>query len=150
MGIFDSLERALKKRGIQGSDSEFLEATMAGVALITLADNDERLAELVARDRILVRLAELKTFDPKQAVAVYESYTEKLRQNRVEGERAALNVLARRARGGEDTKVLVRAFLNIANADQQFTDAERRLFHRICLALDVSAEEFLDEHEHDD
>ncbi len=147
MGIMESLERALKKRGIQGSDSEFLEATMAGVALMTLADNDERLAELVARDHILDRLAELKTFDPKQAVEVYESYTDKLRQNRVEGERAALDVLARRARGGEDTKVLVRAFLNIANADQQFSDPERRLFHRICLALDVSAEEFLDEDE---
>lgn len=68
----------------------FLEVVMAGTALVACADRDERLSELVARDRILSRLAEILPFNTRDAIALYERYARRLDDQPEAGRREVL------------------------------------------------------------
>ncbi len=135
------LSYALERCGIDAGDRVYIDAAMAGVALVALADCDERLSELVARDEIIERLKQIKTFDVETAVMLYEKHARRLEQDRAAGEKQALASLARRAGGGEESRLLLRACLAIARADQEISEGERRTLLRIADVLEVPAGE---------
>jgi len=70
--LLDKFRGGLDGFRARSRQKAFLEGVMAGTALVALADRDERLSELVARDRVLSRLGDLLPVDARDAVAVYE------------------------------------------------------------------------------
>ena len=110
----------------------FLEVVMAGTALVACADRDERLSELVGRDRILSRLAEILPFNTRDAIALYERYARRLDDQPEAGRREVLEKIAAFRGSRDDLLILVRACLAIGHADRDFSARERSVVEEIC------------------
>lgn len=119
----------------------FLEVVMAGTALVAYADRDERLSELVARDRILARLADLLPFNTRDAVALYERYARRLDAQPDAGRREALEKIGAFDGSPDDLLILVRACLAIGHADRDFSARERSVVEEICRQVGIDPAE---------
>lgn len=115
----------------------FLEVVMAGTALVALADRDERLSELMARDRVLARLSDLLPVNMRDAVALYEKYARRLDEQPEEGRREAMEKIAAFQGTRQDALLLVRACLAIGRADSDFSARERSVVEEICRQVDI-------------
>lgn len=115
----------------------FLEVVMAGTALVALADRDERLSELMARDRVLARLSDLLPVNMREAVALYEKYARRLDEQPEEGRREAMEKIAAFQGTRQDALLLVRACLAIGRADSDFSARERSVVEEICRQVDI-------------
>jgi len=115
----------------------FLEVVMAGTALVALADRDERLSELMARDRVLARLSDLLPVNMRDAVALYEKYARRLDEQPEEGRREAMEKIAAFQGTRQDALLLVRACLTIGRADSDFSARERSVVEEICRQVDI-------------
>ena len=116
---------------------EFVDVVMAGAALVARADRDERLSELVARDRVLARLTDLQWFDVHDAVTAYERTSRLLRKDADNGRRQVLDRIAAFHGDREEKVTLVRACLAIGHADSDFSAPERSVVEQICHQLGV-------------
>jgi len=110
---------------------------MAGTALVALADRDERLSELMARDRVLARLSDLLPVNMREAVALYEKYARRLDEQPEEGRREAMEKIAAFQGTRQDALLLVRACLAIGRADSDFSARERSVVEEICRQVDI-------------
>ena len=73
--LLDGVKGKVGKMREGSRHRDFVDTTMAACALVALADDDHRLSELVARDRILHHLDRKRTVDVNRAVASYEKYS---------------------------------------------------------------------------
>jgi tellurite resistance protein len=114
---------------------EFVDAAMAACVLVALADEDHRLSELTARDRVLHHMDQERSIDVKRAVATYERYTQLLQTDRPSGKRTLLDVIAALKPDPAAAERLVRVCLTVGHADQQFSARERAVVEDICEIL---------------
>lgn len=114
---------------------DFVDTTMAACALVALADDDHRLSELVARDRILHHLDLERTVDVNRAVAAYEKYSRLVETGGATGRKTLLEIVAGVKGDRERSEKLVRVCIAIGRADQQFSPRERSVVEDICHAL---------------
>jgi tellurite resistance protein len=114
---------------------------MAGTALVAHADRDERLSELVARDRILARLADLLPLNTRDAVALYERYARRLDDQPDAGRREVLEKIGGFDGSRDDLLILVRACLAIGHADRDFSARERSVVEEICRQVGIDPAE---------
>jgi len=115
----------------------FVESTMAACALVALADEEQRLAELVTRDRVLARVDEMRTFDHQRALEVYERYARMIQEDPAAGRLRVLEKIAALRSDGEAAALLVRVCIAIGRADQTFSAQERSVVEAICRTLHV-------------
>ncbi len=121
----------------------FLDAAMAATALVSMADEEERLSEQLALDFVLERVEELNLFDPHKAVDLHRRFANAIRDYRESGEAKAFSALSRFAGDSAVGSLLVRISLAIARADSECSAPERRMISEICTALKVSESEFV-------
>ncbi len=114
---------------------------MAGAALVARADRDERLSELIARDRVLARLTDLQWLDVDDAIAAYERHSRLLDKNAELGKRQVLDKITGFEGNRNERLTLVRACLAIGRADNDFSAPERSVVEQICHQLGVDAGE---------
>ena len=114
-----------------------LDAAMAACALVALADDDERLAELAMRDRVLVRLKELEDFDTQKAIDIYDRYVQLMIRDKDDGRKVALEHLLKVRDNRQDSERLVKICLAIGRADHTFSPRERSVVEEICRSLDL-------------
>jgi tellurite resistance protein len=114
---------------------DFVDTTMAACALVALADDDHRLSELVARDRIIHLLDRERTVDVNRAVAAYERYSKLLETEGTAGRKALLEIVAGVKGDREKSEQLIRLSIAVGRADQQFSARERSVVEDICHAL---------------
>jgi tellurite resistance protein len=115
----------------------FVEAAMAACAMVAMADEEQRLSELITRDRVLVRIDELRSIDHQQAVALYDHYSKRLRLDPARGRQEALEAMAPFAGDREASELLVRMCVAVGRADQTFSPKERSAVERICRHLNL-------------
>lgn len=115
----------------------FVDLVMAGSALVARADGDERLSELVARDRVLERLTDLQWFDIRDAVEAYEKHSRLLHKNAEGGRQQILEKIAEFHGDRTERLTLVRACLAIGHADSDFSAPERSVVEQVCNQLGV-------------
>lgn len=115
----------------------FVDLVMAGAALVAWADRDERLSELVARDRVLGRLSDLEWFDIRDAVEAYEKHSRQLRRDAEDSRQQILEKIAEFDGDRDERLTLVRACLAIGRADNDFSAPERSIVEQICDQLRV-------------
>lgn len=119
----------------------FLDVVMAGTALVAMADRDERLSELIARDRVLTRLADLQPVNTRDAVTLYERYSRLLDEDPEDGRRQVLEKIGSFEGSRDDVLALIRACLAIGHADSDFSARERSVVEEICRQAGVDPAE---------
>lgn len=133
--FLDSIRQRIGDFRERTRDRAFVDIVMGGVALVARADGDVRLSELVARDRVLARLNELRLFDVREAVEAYEKQCRLLDRNLDGGRQQILDRLAEFEGDHEDRLTLVKACLAIGHADSDFSAPERSVVEQICHRL---------------
>jgi tellurite resistance protein TerB len=122
----------------------FLEAAMAACALIASADDEVSFSERARMDAVLESLAELRVFDPHDAVNLFNARVEALQADREAGRADAFEAIRRgAARGASDdgaAELLVRICVAISLADGKFVSHERAMLGLICASLNLAPE----------
>ena len=114
---------------------------MAGAALVALADRDPRLSELVTRDRVLARLAELQPVSTRDAVEMYDRHARALADDFEAGRRTVVALLSEFEGRHDELVTLVRACMAIGHADSDFSPKERSVVELICKTVGVDPHE---------
>lgn len=120
----------------------FVEAAMAACAMVALADEEQRLSELITRDRVLVRIDELRSINHDQAVRVYDSFAHQICDDPEAGRARAMASIGALAGDPEAAGLVARMCVAIGRADQDFTARERGMVEAICRQLDVHPGDF--------
>ena len=116
----------------------FVDAAMAACAMVALADDEQRLSELITRDRVLVRIDELRSIDHQQAVALYDNYAEAIRRDPGRGREQALAAIGAFANDLEGADLLVYVLDGAAGvrpADYRWVGRLRRLSMPLLVVL---------------
>jgi len=138
--MFDRLRQELARHRRR----PFLAAAMAACALIASADDEVSFSERARMDAVLESLAELRIFDPHDAVNLFDARIEALQADREAGRAEAFEAIRRGTTGGaaEDgaAELLVRICVAISLADGKFASSERAMLGLICAALNLAPE----------
>ena len=113
---------------------------MAACALIASADDEVSFSERARMDAVLESLAELRIFDPHQAVDLFNDRLDALQTDRDAGRAEAFEVVRRCAAGAGAGELLVRICVAISLADGKFVASERAMLGLICAALNLAPE----------
>jgi tellurite resistance protein TerB len=135
--LFERLTSPFRGKSEQSRHKSLLNAAMAACALVAMADDDERLAELAMRDRVLLRLKELEDFNTQKAIDVYDHHVQLIGKNSADGRQAAMDVLSKVRGDRRDSERLVKICVAIGRADHTFSPKERSVVEDICRSLDL-------------
>ncbi len=132
--MFDRLKQELERH----RQRPFLEAAMAACALIASADDEVSFSERARMDAVLESLAELRIFDPHEAVNLFNARLEALQVDRQAGQGEAFEAIRRGATAEGAPELLVRICVAISLADGKFVVNERAMLGLICAALNLT------------
>ena len=138
-GATDMFKR-LKQELARHRQRPFLEAAMAACALIASADGEVSFSERTRMDAVLESLAELRVFDPHEAVDLFNARVEALQVDREAGRAAAFEAIRRGAAAAGAAELLVRICVAISLADGKYVPHERAMLGLICAALNLEPE----------
>jgi tellurite resistance protein TerB len=122
----------------------FLETAMAAAALVSTADEDVRLSEQLALDRVLERLDRLRVFDPHEGVELHRRYAASMIEDPIQGRLAAIQALVSFDGSDEECLLILYVGAVIAKADQVLSDPEQVALAEICQALALPVESSLE------
>ena len=137
--ILDKWARKVARR----RNRPFLEASMAAAALVSMADEDVRLSELLALDEVLQRIDRLKLFEPNEAVDLHRRFTGEIQGDAVVGRRRAIEIVSSFAGNRDDRLSILYIAAVIARADLDLSALEEAALQQICECLGLSIEESL-------
>jgi tellurite resistance protein TerB len=132
--MFERLKQELARH----RQRPFLEAAMAACALIASADDEVSFSERARMDAVLESLAELRIFDPHEAVDLFNARIEALQADRDAGRAAAFEAVRRGAVAEGAGVLIVRICVAISLADGKFVASERAMLGLICAALNLA------------
>lgn len=132
--MFERLKQELARH----RQRPFLEAAMAACALIASADDEVSFSERARMDAVLESLAELRIFDPHQAVDLFNARLEALQADREAGRAEAFEAIRRGAAEDGAAELLVRICVAIGLADGKLVSHERAMLGLICAALNLT------------
>lgn len=115
----------------------FLEASMAGAALVAMADGRLSFSETSRVDEIVQRVKELKAFDPHEAMDCFYAYIDAIEADFEEGSKRAHEAVAAAAEEPEAAALLVRICVAMSRADGHVDPAETAEIDNICHLLNV-------------
>lgn len=120
----------------------FMEAVVSGCALVAAADGSIDSAEKQKMSAFLERSEELKHFDIRQVIEVFNKVAGDFDFDAAIGKANALKTIGK-VRGKDDqARLLVRVVCAIGAADGDFDETERKVVREIALELGLKPEEF--------
>ena len=120
----------------------FMEAVVAGCALVAAADGTVDASEKQKMAAFLERSDELKHFDIRQVIEVFNKAVGDFEFDQAIGKTNALQTISK-VRGKDDqARVIVRVVCAIGAADGDFDDDEKAVVREIALELGLKPEEF--------
>jgi len=143
--MFGLLERA--RAGLAGAVSqaknkEFMEAAMAGCALVAAADGEIEDAEKAKMAKFIERSPELAAFDRTRMIAVFNKFADQIDFDFKMGKDAVLGEV-REVPGDEQRILLMRLLVAIAGSDGEIEPAERKVLVEVARVLGLSPGEFI-------
>lgn len=121
---------------------EFMEAVVAGCAMIAAADGDISREEKQKMMGYVGNAAELKHFDSKKVIEFFNQMTNGFDFDAAIGRAEALKVIGK-IKGREDqARMLVRVICVIGASDGDFDEAERAVARQICGDLGLNPADF--------
>lgn len=138
----DEAKKSVLDQVSRFKNREFLEAVVAGCALVAAADGSIKPEEKQKMMGFIQRSPELKVFSTADVVSVYNAHAETLAFDLSIGRMEAMRVIARLKKNPGAARAMVTVCCSIGAADGDFDGDEKKAVKEICSALDIPPAEF--------
>jgi tellurite resistance protein TerB len=123
-------------------NKDFLEATVAGCALIAAADGTIDAKEKETMAGFIQRNDALKVFDMTEVIKAFNKNVDNYTFNAAIGKAEALKAIGRIKANEEAARTLIRVCCAIGMADGDFDDQEKAAVKEICTELGLNPTDF--------
>ena len=132
----------LKTEALKYKNKEFLNAAMAGSALIALADGSITSSEKQKMIRFIESNDALSIFTTSDVINAFQEFVSQLEFDKDIGEAKAYQAIGKMKSNTEAARLLVRMIISIASSDDVFDFAEKKIAIKIAKELGVDPAEF--------
>ena len=133
---------ALSAEMTKFKNADFMEACVAGCALVSAADGEISSAEKLKMTGFIQNSKELKVFDLKKVIESFNGYCDKFAFDEHIGRAEALKSVAKIRSKPDAARMLVRVCIAIGSSDGNFDQSERAVCRMICNELGLTPAEF--------
>lgn len=139
---FNQQKTSLQESVTRYKNKDFLEAIVAGCALVAAADGKIDASEKQKMMGFIERSDALKVFDMKDVIKRFTSYTESFDFDYTIGKAVALQAIVKLKGKDDAARLLIRVCCAIGLADGDFDDKEKASVREICGELGLNPSEF--------
>lgn len=132
----------LKTEALKFKNKDFLNATMAGSALIAMADGVISPEEKQKMIKFIEAHDALSVFTTMDVVNAFQTYVGQLQFDKDIGEAKAFEALKKMESNAAAARLIMRMVISIAGSDGDFDDYEKRMAVRIAKELSLDPVEF--------
>ncbi|MGJ0484621.1 MAG: tellurite resistance TerB family protein [Methylomicrobium sp.] len=132
----------LKTEALKFKNKDFLNAAMAGSALVAMADGSITGEEKQKMIKFIESNEALSVFTTSDVIKAFQDFVGQLEFDKDIGEAKAYQALGKIKSNNEAARLLIRMIIAIASSDGNFDTAEKKVAVRIANELGVSAAEF--------
>jgi tellurite resistance protein TerB len=145
MGFFDQLKSKaseLKNDVLKYKNKDFLNAAMAGSALIAMADGSISAEEKQKMVKFIEHNDALSVFTTKDVIAAFQDFVGQIEFDQDIGTAAAYQAIAKMKSNNEAARLLIRMIISIGSSDGNFDADEKRIATKIAKELGLNPAEF--------
>jgi tellurite resistance protein TerB len=132
----------LKTEALKFKNKDFLDATMAGSALIAMADGVISPEEKQKMIKFIENHDALSIFSTSDVVNSFQTHVNQLQFDKDIGEAKAFEALKKMASNVAAARLIIRMVISIASSDGVFDEHEKKMALRIAKELSLDATEF--------
>ena len=141
VGLLRMAKDALASELEKFRNRQFLDATMAASALVSMADGDANITELHILDQALETIQELRIYDPHQALDLYRDYIEDLRADPAAAQNRIMQSVEKIREDPHGAHLLIQVCVALGKADEDFSGAEMSVIKELCQHLSLDCGE---------
>jgi len=149
MGILDDVKSWGKTQATSLTEGvkkiknkKFMEATVAGCAMVAFADGVVKPEEKSKMVGFIQRNDALNVFDMTDVIAAFEKYVQGFEFDLQIGKGEALKIISKVKKSSEEARLLVRVCCAIGTSDGDFDEYEKVVVREICQELGLNPAEF--------
>jgi len=132
----------LKTEALKFKNKEFLNAAMAGSALIAMADGSISAEEKQKMIKFIESNDALSIFSTSDVIKAFQDFVGQLEFDKDIGEAKAYEALGKMKSNAQAARLLVRMIIAIASADGNFDATEKKIASKIARELAIDPAEF--------
>jgi tellurite resistance protein TerB len=132
----------LKTEALKFKNKDFLNAAMAGSALISMADGSVSAEEKQKMIKFIESNDALSVFTTSDVIKAFQDFVGQLEFDKDIGEAKAYQALSKMKSNTEASRLLVRMIIAVAASDGNFDANEKTVASKICRELGVNPSEF--------
>ncbi|MCX7101080.1 MAG: tellurite resistance TerB family protein [Methylobacter sp.] len=132
----------LKTEALKYKNKDFLNAAMAGSALVAMADGSVSSEEKQKMIKFIESHDALSIFTTSDVIKAFQDFVGQLEFDKDIGEAKAFEALGKMKSNEQASRLLVRMIIGIASSDGNFDDSEKKVAIRIANELAIDPAEF--------
>jgi tellurite resistance protein TerB len=132
----------LKTEALKFKNKDFLNAAMAGSALIAMADGSISASEKQKMIKFIESNDALSIFTTSDVIKAFQDFVGQLEFDKDIGEAKAYQAIGKMKSNIEASRLLVRMIISIASSDGNFDADERKIAAKIAKELAINPAEF--------
>ena len=132
----------LKTEAMKYKNKDFLNAAMAGSALVAMADGNVSAEEKQKMIKFIESNEALSIFPTNDVIKSFQDFVGQIEYDKDIGEAKAFQALGRMKSNVEASRLLVRMIIAVASADGNFDANEKAVASKIAKELNISPSEF--------
>ena len=133
---------SLKNEAMKFKSKEFLQASLAGSALIILADGSVDKEEKLKMMKFIEHNEALSIYDTSEVLTTFKEYLAVMEEDMDIGEAKAMTAISKIKNKEEQARLVMRMIIAIANADNDFDPDEKAMAVRIANELGLDPTDF--------
>jgi tellurite resistance protein TerB len=145
MGFFDDIKNKaneLKNDVLKFKNKDFLNAAMAGSALIAMADGTISSEEKQKMIKFIEHNDSLSVFSTKDVIAAFQDFVGQIEFDKDIGTAAAYQAIAKMKSNAEASRLVIRMVIAIGTSDGNFDADEKVIAGKIARELGLNPAEF--------
>ena len=132
----------LKTEALKFKNKDFLNAAMAGSALVAMADGSISSEEKQKMIKFIESNDALSIFTTSDVIKAFQDFVGQLEFDKDIGEAKAYQAIGKMKSNTEASRLLVRMIIAIASSDGNFDDQEKKIAVKIAKELAIDPSEF--------
>ena len=132
----------LKTEALKFKNKDFLNAAMAGSALIAMADGSISSTEKQKMSKFIESNDALSIFTTSDVIKAFQDFVGQLEFDKDIGEAKAYQAIGKMKSNTEASRLLVRMIISIASSDGLFDNDEKKIAFKIAKELGINPSEF--------
>ncbi len=132
----------LKTEALKFKNKDFLQAAMAGSALLALADGEISPEEKRKMLKFIENYEPLSVFKATDIIGAFNDFVTQLEFDKDLGEAKSFEAIGKMKNNSQAARLIMRLVIAIGAADGDFDDHEKAMARRIAVELGLNASEF--------